>query len=399
MKSYRAAYSRTRPYLTTLMRHQELLTQLRHDLHCHPELSGREEKTAAHIKAFFRKHCPADEVISKIGGYGLTFRYSYPQPGPTVMIRCELDALPIEEPNDFRYQSINEGVSHKCGHDGHMTILAALALRLRETPPARGSVILFFQSAEETGQGAAAALQDARFTALAPDYVFALHNIPGAPLHEVLLTPTTFSPAVQSFSVQLSGKEAHAAEPQNGRNPAVAISRIVAALAPLNVPDPNREDFCVLTPVHLTLGQKAYGISPGEGELHYTIRCWTNTGLDRLKARICQEISRISTAENLRRTINWFEYFPATVNTSRARAIVQSAAMESGKNVTERAHGFTFGEDFGWLAGRYPSVMFGLGAGEDCPALHHAEYDFPDALIATGTSVFSEIIRRILKKN
>lgn len=379
------------------MPHSSILANFRHDLHRHPELSGREKETATRIRTFFREHCPADEVIGEVGGHGLTFIYNYPQPGPTVMIRCELDALPIEEPNDFSHRSINEGVSHKCGHDGHMTILAALALRLKEQPPSRGRAILFFQSAEETGQGAEAALQDARFTALEPDYVFALHNIPGAPLHEVVLTPTSFSPAVQSFSVHLHGKEAHAAEPENGYNPAMAISRIVAALTPLNVREPGREDFAVLTPVHLTLGQKAYGISPGEGELHYTIRCWTQAGLKRLKADIHQKVSTISSAEKLQHTINWFEYFPATINSPEARAVVQSAAGGLGQNVTERVHGFTFGEDFGWLAERYPSAMFGLGAGENCPALHHAAYDFPDELIDTGAALFAGIVYSLLR--
>jgi len=378
------------------MPHSPILTTLRHDLHRHPELSGREEETAGRIRTFFREHCPADEVISGIGGHGLTFIYNYPQPGPTVMIRCELDALPMQEPNDFAHRSVNEGVSHKCGHDGHMTILADLALRLQEQPPARGRVVLFFQSAEETGEGAEAALQDTRFTAQAPDYVFALHNIPGAPLHEILLTPTSFSPAVQSFSIHLTGKEAHAAEPENGRNPAAAISRIVAALAPLNVHDPSRENFCLLTPVHLTLGQKAYGISPGEGELHYTIRCWTETGLEQLKTLIRQEVSRISSGEELQHAINWFEYFPATINSPEARAVVQSAATGLSKSVSERAHGFTFGEDFGWLAEKYPSAMFGLGAGKNCPALHHAAYDFPDELIDTGAALFAGIVYSLL---
>lgn len=372
------------------------LYQLRKDLHQHPERSGAEKETARRIVTFITKHHPPTELITEIGGHGLAFVYDYSATGPTVMIRCELDALPIQEPNTFRYRSRTDGMSHKCGHDGHMSIVAGLALWLREQSFSRGRVVLFFQSAEETGKGAEAALQDDRFLALAPDYIFALHNIPGAPLHEIILTPGLFSPTVQSLTIHLDGKESHASEPENGINPALATATLIGRFDGRNVPDPQREDFALLTPVHLALGQKAYGISPGTGELHYTIRTWTEAEMDRLKTNMKEIVENIASGHQLNWSIDWFEYFPATVNDKDCRELVLSAARANGSPVREQTTPFRFGEDFGWLSRNHRVAMFGLGAGEESPALHHAEYDFPEAIMKTGVRQFGAIITAVL---
>ncbi len=373
-----------------------MLTQLRHQLHRHPELSGAERATAATIHAFIEQNHPADEVLTEVGGTGLVFRYNYPGAGPTVMIRCELDALPIAEPNRFAHRSLREGVSHKCGHDGHMAMVAGVALWLKTANLQRGSVVLFFQAAEETGKGAEAALRETRFLALRPDYVFALHNIPGAPRHQILLTPPAFSATVYSLAIHLEGKEAHAAEPEQGNNPGLAISQLVAAFAALKVADPAREDFAILTPVYLTLGQKAYGISPGTGALHYTIRTWSESQMETLRTALTTTCGKICAAEQVAWKMDWFEYFPGTINDPNCREIVLAAARKGGRKVREMSHGFRFGEDFGWLSRRYPAAMFGLGAGADCPALHDSTYDFPDEILETGVTMFAEVLQQLL---
>lgn len=372
------------------------LYHLRKDLHQHPELSGLEKETARRIVAFITARHPPAELIAGIGGHGLAFVYDYPADGPTVMLRCELDALPIQEPQGLAHRSRTAGTSHKCGHDGHMSIVAGVALWLRSQLFTRGRVVLFFQSAEETGKGAEAALRDERFLALAPDYVFALHNIPGAPLHEIILTPGLFSPTVQSLAIFLEGREAHASEPEHGVNPSYAIAALIGKLAELNVPDPQRKEFALLTPVHIAVGQRAYGISPGSGELHYTIRTWTEAEMEGLKQRIKEVVEKTAADHGLDWHVDWFEYFPATVNDAKCRELVLSAARANGFPVTERATPFPFGEDFGWLSRNHRVAMFGLGAGVDCPALHHAEYDFPDEITETGIKQFGTLIAAAL---
>ena len=119
------------------------LAKLRRDLHKNPELSGTEVNTAKRILAFFAQFRP-DEIISKIGGHGIAFIFKGQAPGPTVIIRCELDALPIAERNDFEYRSMNSNISHACGHDGHMTIVAGLGHMLANERPKCGQVVLLY---------------------------------------------------------------------------------------------------------------------------------------------------------------------------------------------------------------------------------------------------------------
>jgi len=167
----------------------------RRSLHAHPELSGREVETARRVADRLAGFAPT-RIVTGLGSMrtGVCAVYEGERPGPTVLVRCELDALPIQERNTFAHRSTVPGVSHKCGHDGHMATLAALAADLHAKPIARGCVLLLFQPAEETGEGAAAVLRDPAFRALgAPDYVYAFHNVPKFPLGAVLLGEGVFA--------------------------------------------------------------------------------------------------------------------------------------------------------------------------------------------------------------
>ncbi|WP_367392550.1 amidohydrolase [Lewinella sp. LCG006] len=372
------------------------LIALRKDLHQHPELSGSEVATAQRISTFVATHGKPTEIITGIGGTGLAVVYAYANTGPTIVIRCELDALPIMEENTFAHRSLNDGVSHKCGHDGHMAIVAGLIFWLQEQTFKTGKVVLLFQPAEETGQGACRVVEDPRFKALNVDYVFALHNIPGEPLHRIITMKSGFSAEVQSFAIYLTGKEAHAAEPENGNNPALALAEIIKALAQLNVNEPAAENFAVLTPVYINLGQKSYGISPAQGELHYTIRTWSTAQMELLKARLEEIFTQVTATHQLAFDVSWFEHFPASSNEQECNDLVIAAAEENGFEIMRRAYPFKFGEDFGWFSKNYKTAMFGVGAGTTSPALHHANYDFPDELIPTGIAMFAGIISKIL---
>ena len=228
------------------------ILRLRKELHENPELSGFEHETALRIRNFIEKHHPT-EILENLGGTGVAAIYKFPKKGPSITIRCELDALPIQEENQFEHQSKNKGVSHKCGHDGHMAIVSGLIFWLKERLFESGEVILLFQPAEENGEGAHRVLQDERFKNLETDYIFALHNIPKEPLHSIQLMEKGFSAEVQSFIVKLNGKESHAAEPENGVNPALGLSEMIAAFSKLEVPIPEDENFTLITPVHINI--------------------------------------------------------------------------------------------------------------------------------------------------
>jgi amidohydrolase len=372
---------------------------LRHDLHRHPELSGQETDTARRIVDFVQQFDPS-QVITGLGGHGVAVVYDFgngdPASGPTVLIRSELDALPIQEVNTFGHRSVQAGVSHKCGHDGHAATLAGLAPWLQSAGFASGRVVLLFQPAEETGKGAAAVLADPRFADLAPDYVFSLHNVPGYPMHQVLWVAGQFSPTVQSMAISLFGKESHASEPENGINPALAIAELVRAFNALVVSDPARSDFALITPVHLVLGQREYGISAGYGEAHLTLRTWHRERMEILVETLETTLATLCERHRLRAEINWFDYFPTTINHETGNAMVARAAQDAGLPLRVQPTPFKFGEDFGWFTRQFPGAMFGLGAGLNTPALHNPDYDFPDELIETGGRLFRSLIGQVL---
>ncbi|HCM77772.1 MAG TPA: amidohydrolase [Cytophagales bacterium] len=369
---------------------------LRKTLHQNPELSGSEVHTAARIKSFIDTHHPA-QYIEQVGGQGLMAIYEYALPGKTIVIRCELDALPIAEQNTFSHRSNVNGIAHKCGHDGHMAIVAGLIFWIKEQTFSSGKIVLLFQPAEETGKGAYEVMKDARFQILNPDYVFALHNIPGMPLNSIITMRQGFSAEVQSFAVYFKGKEAHAAEPENGINPARGIAALISELSQQNIPDPSREDMTILTPIHILMGEKAYGVSPARGELHYTLRTWNEGVMKKVKQHIEATIQKIAHAHGLQYEMDWFEYFPSSINNALCHKMIIEAARANQLELIERPYPFKFGEDFGWYSKQYKTAMFGLGAGIHSPALHHADYDFPDEIMAAGVVMFAGIISSALE--
>ena len=278
-----------------------------------------------------------------------------------------------------------------------MAIVAGLIFWLKMQAFKRGRVILLFQPAEEIGRGARRVLEDRKFLELETDFMFALHNIPGITLHHIVVMDKGFSAEVQSFSVSIAGRESHAAEPENGINPALAISEMISAFSKLNVGDPLRENFAVVTPVHLCLGQKSYGISPANGELDYTIRTWDAQHMKILKTNIEDICNHVCSAQRLKHKVSWFEYFPGSQNDEECNQNVILAAQENSYDIIRRPYPFKFGEDFGWFSQKYKSAMFGIGAGLHTPSLHQADYDFPDEIIETGINMFSSIIKNILK--
>lgn len=373
----------------------EELVLFRKELHRHPELSGKEHETASRIKAFLQRFEP-DEVIDRIGGSGVAAIFEGKQAGPTILIRCELDALPIQEVNTFEHRSKRAGVSHKCGHDGHMAIICGLAEILHAYKIEKGRVVLLFQPAEENGKGAAAVLADKKFEQIKPDYVFALHNIPGFAESQIIIKSGSFTPSVNSIIIQLKGKTAHASEPHNGINPALAMTEITQQLLSLNQHDISQEDFCVATPVYLSLGDKAYGVSAGYGEVHFTLRCGNNAFMQKTEQKAASLAKEVAQKHRLGCDINWEESFYANENDAQAVALICESAKACGLPIFEADVPFPWGEDFGLFTASFKGAMFGLGAGEDVPALHNPDYDFPDHIIPAGINTFYTIIQKIL---
>lgn len=363
---------------------------LRRKLHQHPELSLEEHDTAARIIDFMHALSP-DAVMKNIGGTGvaITFGNIENSEETHVMLRCELDALPIIELNTFAHKSQCHGVSHKCGHDGHMAILAAVAEHYSQHKPQNGQVTLLFQPAEETGQGAEAVINDPQFQ-LSPDYVFALHNVPKFKMGEIIVKSGTMCCASRGATIRFEGKTAHAAQPETGISPVNAINALIAIIADLpNVINTN-SPFTFATIVGVNIGEKAFGTAPSLGEIYVTLRSETDNEMNQLISVIETQAKALAEQYRLSLSVNYEDVFNATINHPQAVDLIQTAL--AGEPVTVTDTPFRWSEDFGRFTQRHCGALFGLGAGMTTPDLHNPDYDFPDELIATGSRYFIKLI-------
>ncbi len=334
---------------------------------------------------------------TEVGGTGVLVTFDSGQPGKSLLFRAELDGLPIPEESDLPYKSVYEGKGHQCGHDGHLTILAGVGAWLSRNPPKSGKVHLIFQPAEENGEGAKAVMQDERFKALVFDEVYALHNLPGFPLGQIIVKDHSFTAAVNSIIIQIKGKTSHAAEPEKGLNPSSAVAEILSGLAMFQHNDPESADFRLITPVYVTMGSKDYGISAGDAEIHLTLRSWTNEALAALESNVTRLAKEVCKKHHLAFHHQFLAHFYANENDPACVDAVRKAAASVGLPVLERFFPFKWGEDFGIITTRFKGCMFGLGSGEHQPALHNPDYDFPDELIPKGIAIFTAIIKNQLK--
>ncbi|AKD04787.1 amidohydrolase [Pontibacter korlensis] len=374
------------------------LVKFRHTLHQYPDLSGAEGDTAQRVVEQIQKYEP-DAILTQVGGTGVVavFEGKDSSQGPVILFRAELDALPIVETNPhLQHQSARAGVAHLCGHDGHMTILIGLASLLHQQKPARGKVLLLFQPAEETGAGAYAMLQDERLLELKPDYVYALHNLPGRPKNQIVVRDNVFASASTGMIVELFGKPSHAAEPENGVNPGQAMAEMILAFNQIVQQKELFQDLTLLTVIHARLGEIAFGTNPGYGTVMATLRSYHTADLQILKTITKQHVQQIAERHGLKFNISFVEEFPATVNHVQEVQWVRKAAEKLKLEVANAVDPFRWSEDFGHFTARYKGALFGIGAGTEQPQLHHSNYDFPDEIIPTGAKLFYSIVQEIL---
>ena len=371
------------------------LKKLRKEIHKNPELAGNEKNTAKRI-IFFAKRYNPDKIISNIGGNGIAVIFKGKEKGPTVLIRCELDALPILETNKFFYRSVNKNISHKCGHDGHMAIVSGLIPLLSKNKLKKGKVVLLYQPSEETGEGAEWILKDNKFKSIKPDFVFALHNLPGFEKGKIMLREKEFAAASKGMIVKLAGKTSHAAEPEKGINPALAVSEIISELTGLPRKVRLIKDFSLVTIIHSKIGERAFGTSPGYAEVMATLRSYKNNDMKLLTDEAVKKSKQIAKKHRLKIKIEFTEEFPATVNESICVKKIDNAAKENKLKAQKIKTPFKWSEDFGHFTNHFNGALFGLGSGIKHPALHNPNYDFPDEIIEPGVKIFYSIIKQIL---
>ncbi|GGA29175.1 amidohydrolase [Neptunicoccus cionae] len=371
------------------------LTAFRRLLHRYPEISGEERETAARIVAALEPLSPT-RILTGLGGHGVAAVFDSGVAGPTVLFRAELDALPIQEINDLEWVSQVPGKGHLCGHDGHMTMLLALGRLIARCPVARGRVVLMFQPSEEDGAGARAVVADPAFEAIKPDWAFAIHLEPGRPFGFVATRAGLMNCASQGLAIRLQGKTAHAASPEDGVSPALAVAELIPALAALGQGGNLDDSFRLSTLTHVNIGEATFGIAPADALLHVTLRATQDTALADMAAQARALAEDAADRAGLSVEFAVCDDFAASIN-DPAAVDVAGAAMEAlGVACGPEGLPMRASEDFGVFGWGAKAAMLCLGPGKDYAALHNPDYDFPDDIIPLGAAIFERITRDLL---
>ena len=400
-----------------------VITQLRRTLHQHPELSMQEKETMKILQTFLQKNTSLEIHIRDGWFYALKKGLaSYPSTGSKaglnrtepIAFRADMDGLPIPESIRLPYESQNEGISHKCGHDGHCAVLCGLALELDSRETDR-DVYLIFQPGEEIGAGARQCAELIREKGITE--IYAMHNLGGYPEGSLVYHRGLTQPASEGLRIRLTGETSHASAPEKGNNPAGAIASIVqyalrAADSAGNrvhgISEPSSQTpehdlmatvksgtldspmrLCTITGIRL--GDGDFGISPGEGEVCMTLRAEVEEEMLAMEQSIISFARQVAAAAGLQMTYSIHDYFPETRNHDDCLDRVLDAAQENKIPAISMRELWRASEDFGHYLKICPGAMFYIGNGEDYPPLHTAEYDFNDRIIETAVNMFMRI--------
>lgn len=371
------------------------IIELRHLLHANAELSEQEIETNRILNEWVRKTNP-DLQIERIGGYGLAALYKGKEPGKRILIRGDIDALHIPEPNNMSYRSQHEGVSHKCGHDGHAAILCGLASLLTDCRPEKGEIVLLFQPAEETGQGAKAILRDPQFEKILPDTAYGLHNLPGFEAGQILVRKGCFAAASFGLKLVFEGKTAHASQPETGKNPSELLAVLIHQLEKKREMLKEVKPLTTFVITHAVLGEETFGVAPGHAEIWLTLRSFDDKHLELLADQVISLCQAKAKDYLFDFSFSMHEAFAATNSSDANVTVIENAAKRLGLSLGHLTEPFRWSEDFGRFGAVCPVGFFGLGSGYAQPALHNPEYDFPDAILEAGINMFAEIINEEL---
>jgi amidohydrolase len=298
--------------------------------------------------------------------------------GEPIAFRADMDAVSGKEGN----------AGHYCGHDGHSAVLAGFGKILEQVKPDR-DVYLIFQPAEETGQGAVLCAPLLKECGIKEIYGF--HNIPGYERGSILVRKGTFACASTGLEIRVMGKPSHAAYPEDGKNPAFLLSRIVTEL-PEMLSQPHR-GILLATVIGMEIGGDAYGVSASEGVLRLTVRGEYEEEFRRLLAGICDKVQSDTNQAGMKCTIREIERFPATENHIECTKKIVSAAGKTGRRVLELEEPMRWSEDFGYYLREIPGAFFGVGDGEEYPQLHTESFEFPDEIIPIIWNVYQELLK------
>ncbi|MCL4189792.1 MAG: amidohydrolase [Rhodobacteraceae bacterium] len=365
----------------------------RRHMHRQPELGYDCHATAAFVAARLREF-GVDAIHEGIARSGIVALIEGQGSGPTIGLRADMDALPIEEATGLAHASQVPGVMHACGHDGHTAMLLGAAAYLAETRAFRGRVALIFQPAEEAGSGAAAMVREGIMDRFGIGQVYALHNAPNRPIGHIATGPGPIMAAVDTFRVDIRGRGGHAAMPHETADPIVAAVAMVQAIQTVVSRNHRATDDLVVSVTRLQAGT-ADNVVPATAWFGGTVRSFAAEIQAMVRRRLAEIVSGTAAAHGVTAVLDYVIGDPATVNDPACAAFAAAVAAEVvGEGDVDAAAQREMGaEDFAHMLAARPGAYLFVGQG-DGPPVHHPEYDFNDAVLPIGASLLARLVER-----
>lgn len=370
----------------------------RRDIHKHPELGFREERTAAKVADLLEDF--GLEVHRGIGTTGVVGVLRRGQGNRAIGLRADMDALPIQEANDFPHRSVNEKVFHGCGHDGHTTMLLGGAKRLAADSDFDGTVYFIFQPSEEDGRGALSMIDDGLFERFPMEAVYGMHNMPGIPAGHFAVRKGSMMTSEDIFVITIQGRGGHASMPDRTVDPVVIGAEVVLALQTIVSRSVGPQDWGVVSVTEM-LTDGARNVIPSRVTIKGDCRALTPETQAHIEARMRQIVAGVCAAHGAEGKVDYRQDFVVTVNTpAETEAAVEAARQVAGEPAVD-ANCPTCGgsEDFARMLQKKPGcyVLIGNGLEGHCgSSLHNPHYDLNDEILSTGCDYWVTLVENQL---
>lgn len=371
----------------------EEMTAWRRHLHQHPELGFDCHQTAAFVVEKL-KEFGVDRIETGIATSGVVAIIEGRGDGPTIGLRADMDALPIEEQTGAQYASKTDGKMHACGHDGHTTMLLGAARYLAETRNFKGRVALIFQPAEEGPGGGEVMVDEGIMERFGIDQVFAMHTNPWMEEGTLASNTGAMMAAVDTFHIDITGSGGHGASPHNTRDPVVAACGIVQGIQTIVSRNHDGRKDLVLSVTQIHTGS-AENIVPETAYVNGTIRTFDESVRTVVHERLKEVVSGLAQGYGVEAELRIDVGYPATINHSGPAEFALDVAREVvGQANVDADHKRSMGsEDFSYMLRVRPGAYVCLGQGLG-PSLHHPRFDFNDAVAPVGASFFARLVER-----
>ncbi len=372
------------------------MTRWRQHLHQHPELTSHEAATAGFICS--QLQTLGVPFVAGVGGYGVVATLRRGQSNRSVGLRADIDALPITETTGLAHASLNPGVMHACGHDGHTASLLGAAALLSRDEGWTGTVHLVFQPAEEGGGGAKAMLADGLFDRFPMERIFGYHNWPGLEAGHIMVHDGPVMAAASRIEIVLDGHAGHAAMPHLARDPMLAAGHLLVALQSIVARNVDPMDTAVVT-IGTVQGGSAVNQIPSQVRMAGTYRTHSQSVRDMIEGRIQAIAAGIAKTYDVDASATISHGVCVTANSAAEAALAADVAASIGAPVRRDMRPSMAGEDFGWYLEQRPGAFAWIGNG---PArvggeLHNSSYDFNDAILPVASGWLAATARRALQ--